>query len=672
MGLVVCAAQRFAGGEGTNGDVALANAQWRGVLRHPQAALSLSGLGGGTLVDAGPTGRADLLHEVVPLVGGGWLTQIRSEVGADFVTLTGEVASLPGRPAWGEGETRSVTWRVLPDTPWVGVEGAEALWIHVAESMTLVDGWLANDRAVVGHDGVWVEDLGGAIVAWGADRLLLSTPGAAWRERPGPLQEVSGTAIGADRVELIAEKTLVGWLPVGEDGAFAASVPQRVDQLVAVAAGRRASGPVDAGANTVLSLGPAGSVVLRVGWPEGTEPRPLDARWTDPDGRAGRVVLPPSGGRLPTGTGPIEVTLDAGPAWFTWSARVEVRDDEAVNRDISLVPERVAPRHVAVDLGWAGSRSRTVRSSAADRMREAVGAGFSYVVTTAHDDVESGAAYVDDVPRVRWDDGATLTSADGWQVEAWPWRATSNRSGHGAPRVDGLSAVEGLRTAWGGSGVARFTRVDLPWMNAVRSAPFTVEPVPDFVRLDGPVRPPFAAWTPWFAWLNAGRFVRPSGPMHWLDVGLVANHGPREIQRALVVGRLAAGTGAWLDVRVDGRAPGGIVPPTDTLVDGDSDDGPSAPDTGTRDTATTSLPGYAVGVSLQTGALPIDRMTVWTEGLGDAITLPVNRPAWSWEGRLELGAWMIVIGWSTVSDDWVVSTPIWTRAPGAEPPAVTP
>lgn len=671
IGPVICASLRIGpDGEGTSGDVFLGNARFRAVLRTPLASLTLPGLGGGTLVDLAPWGVGDLVHEVVPIVGGGWLATTSLEPVEGGVRVRGTVQSLPDRLAWAEGETREVTWRIHPDDPWIEAEGAESLWIHPSSDLVLIDGWLADDRAVIGHDGLFTEDLGGAIVAWGAHRLLVAPPEQAWAERPGPSIEVAGAAAEATQVELRAGGELVGTLPV-RGGRFAARIPARVDALVATAPGRAASLPRPPSPDTVLALGPPGTVLVRLGWAPTARARPLEATWTRPDGRTGSTRVAPSGAELPTGPGPVELRLDAGPLWTPWTGRVEVPEDGTVDLDVALTVRVTSARHILTDLAWPGSRSREVRGTALQRARAAVAHGLDHVVFVAEDDVETGAAFLDDRPWLSWEDGVVLTSPQGWSVASWPWRATADRSGHGAPRARELDPLAALRAAWGGAAVDRTTAVDLPWLGALPVPPALVEPTPDFVRLASPGAPPFASWAPWFTWLDAGRFVRPGGPRTWLDVGSAASWATSDVERALTLGQLSSGTGAWLDLSVGGAGPGQIVPPpavdTDPDTDTDPDSAPDAVDTSEPEPVGA---GLEVIVSVQAADTSIDQLTLWSGGLGELRTFTIAQPGWSWQGRLEVGTWVIAIGWSTTGSDWVVSMPVWTRSPTQ--PEVTP
>lgn len=649
---VVCAPQRL-DSDGDNGDLELANAVVHGILRHPQASLTLPGVGGGTLVDVAPWGLPDVLREVVPVVGGGWIEVDRADVTADGLVLGGVVRGIPGRPAPRAGARVEVRWRLAPDSSAIEVEGADGLWIHPALGLRLVDGWLADDRVVVGHDAVTVEDLGGVIVAHGATRLVVAPIATGWAERPGDDREVAGEAPGAERVELVEAGRVVGWLPVGADGRYAGRIPAAVDGLVAVAAGRASSAPGAPSLSPALALGPSGSLTLTVGWPSAAAPRPLRATWTTAEGRTGAARLDTRGGTLPVGPGLVRVTVDAGPAWLPWSAELRVPDDGAVELGLQLDRAVVSTTHVAASLGWPAWRDRTVRSDPFLRQREAVAAGFSWVANVAEHEVGAGVAYLDDRAWIASTDGTRLTSPAGWTVSSWPWRANANRPGSGAPSVAALGPVEALEVAWGGAGVDRTVLVDLRWLDAARGSWLRLPRAPDWVELGPPGRLPFARWDSWFEALTAGRFLRPSGPVVWLDVPAGAGAwGEADLVAAQTVGRVCAGTGALVDLRVRGAGPGGVVPPADTDPAGDT----AVPPPGTVPVAWTAQPGRSA----------VDRLTLVADGV-PVRTFAVARPGTSWQGDVEAAGWLTGVAWSTTSDDWAVTMPVWVTPPGALP-----
>jgi hypothetical protein len=652
---VVCSAQRL-DSDGDLGDLELANAVLRAIVRHPQTSLTLPGVGGGTVVDVAPWGLPDVLREVVPIVGGGWLDVRRADVTADGLVLSGVVRPIPGRPAPGAGRRAEVRWRLVADRPILEVEGAEALWIHPAVGLRLVDGWLADDRVVVGHDAEEVEDLGGVIVAHGATRLVVAPVASGWAERAGDDRDVAGIAAEAERVELVEAGRVVGWLPVDAAGRFAGRIPASVDGLVAVASGRAGSAAVPPGGDARPAVGARGELVLTVGWPAAAVPRPLRASWVAADGRSGAVRLDPRGGTVPVGPGVVQVTVEAGPAWRAWSAELEVPADGVIPLGLQLDRAVISATHVAASLAWPAWRDRTVRSDPFVRQREAVAAGFAFVANVAEHEVGAGAAFLDDRAWITSADGVRLTSPAGWAVSSWPWRANANRSGSGAPSVDALGPVEALEVAWGGAGVDREVLVDLRWLQAVRGSWLRLPRSPDWVELGPPGPFPFVRWETWFSALSGGRFLRPAGPVVWLDVAVGnAAWGAADLTAARVLGRVCAGTGALVDLRVRGAGPGGVAPPAPADTDPSADTA-SPPPLGTVPVSWTTQPGLSA----------VDRLTLVTDGR-PVRTFAVARTGTSWQGDVEAGVWLTGVAWSTTSDDWAVAMPVWIEPPGVAP-----
>jgi hypothetical protein len=653
VGPATCADQRFgSGGEGTADDWFLANSRLRAILRHPAAAATLAGLGGGTVLDAAPWGRSDPLYEATPLVSGGWLRvdDLHVDASPDEVRLTldGALRSLPGRTLSIEGERHSVTWTLAVDEPWLRFDGADGLWIHPDTDVELVDGWLVAGNVVIGHDGVLAEDLGGALRVEAARGLLIATTAEAWAERPAPLREVQGTAEGADVVRLYRGDATVAVIPV-DGGVFSATVPADVTSARAFAPGRAPSPRVDLGdaPSVNLPLGPAGALQLQLGW-DGARPRPVRVRFDDGDARSGSALVQPDGNRLALGAGAWDLTLSAGPTVQPRALRVEVPADTAVPVDVRLEGTFDPGSRILAALDWPGARHRAVRDGPADRAREALLDGIDYAVLVALDDVAAAGVWADDAPWLRVEAGMTLTHPDGWTVTGWPAPSVNGLSGHGAPRVDGLDPADALATLDGAVGDE--LSVDLAWLTAWGGDPLQLTPRPDRVQLGPPGPPPFDAWSPWFAWLDAWRFLLPSGPRVWLDVLTRDRYASVEIDRALHFGRLSAGTGGWLWLTVDGALPGSALgaPPT-----------PEPRDSGAAD----AEPARAVHLSAHRGGVWLDRVTLWSS----------TGALWEGElgdGPLELDltvvptSWVIAVAWSTRTDDWAVTAPIFTQ-PGA-------
>lgn len=635
VGPVVCEAQLFSQGENAATDTFLATDRFRAIVRHPENALTLPGLGGGTIVDAAPWGHADVLHEVVAMVGGGALVVDTFEVLDDGVHVEGVVRAIPGAGPADEGARGAFTWRVTPDSPWIEAEGAEGLWIHPKGDVDRLGDWLVVEQTVVGHDADELIDHGGVLEARGATRLLLATTSNGWREA-AEVRRISGTATDTETLSLLAGDEVIGRVPV--DGPFDLAVPAAVDGVVARTPGRTPSAIVPAGDDLEVTPGPAGVVGIRWAWDAGTRPRPVRV---DVDGgprRTGTFRIGPDGGVLSLGSGRLALTFDAGPTFAPRSTVVDVPDDGAVDLDVRLAPSVHPQGWIPANLAWRGDRSRTVRRDDASRLRDAVHEGLSFVVVTAEEDIPSGAVYLDDAAWIRWTDGLTLTTELG-DITSWPWSANSRRSGHGAPYTGDADLVGRYRLAWGGRAVGRTLRVDLAIAEALGPDPASDLPPPDHVVLPDPVGDPATTWAAWWAWLDAGRFVRPSGPVDWLNVGDLDLYGSVELERALNRGAIVAGTGPWVAIGTAELGPGDVVDP----------DAP--PDTLTW----TAIPGHHDATTVDLVTSGGTRLGRWT--IDGTTSMDVPLPDADWVVAVVHG-----------SGGWAVSMPLWLRAPVPIPP----
>jgi hypothetical protein len=647
VGPVECADQRLTGGAGQNRDLWLANSRLRAVLRNPTASLSLAGVGGGTLIDAAPWGRPDELLELAPLVDGGWLLVDDLTWDDDGVVLAGAVRGLPYAPSPAEGERRSVAWRLAPDDPWLRLEGATGLWLHADDDLELMDGWLVGERVVYGHDGVVRADLGGAILIDGATGLLVASTDDAWSERPGPHRPLAGTSVGGAELRLYRGAEVVGRVPV-TDGAFSATIPADVDAVRAFAPGRAPSPPSPPGEGLTLPPGAAGSVQLALGW-EGL-PRPVSVAWVARDGRQGEALLPPIGGRLALGAGSYTLTLDAGPAWAPRRLDLDVPPDASLQVAAKLTARFDPGPRILADLRWPGHGARTVRDSPNDAVRAAIRAGLSYVVVVGDDAVAGAGAWVDDAPWILFDTAARLSSDAGWTITAWPWARNADRAGWGAPAVRRLSARDALGVAWGGVSTNRALAVDEAWLRAADAVPWDTDPRPTHLILDAPGLPPFTAWQPWFDWLDAGRFLLPSGPSHWLDVEDPVAWGGAELGRAVHLGRYCTGTGALLTIDVGGAGPGDVIPRPEPSADtaADTDPAPVLP---------------TAQLTLHTAGRDLDRLGIYVGGVGLVAEWEITEPTTTVELPVDVPLWAVGVAWSNVPGDWVVTAPVWISPP---------
>jgi hypothetical protein len=319
-----------------------------------------------------------------------------------------------------------------------------------------------------------------------------------------------------------------------------------------------------------------------------------------------------------------------------------------------------------------------------DRSGKAVGAGNAYILALGEDNVPLVDAWLNDRRFLQWTPGAALRSPDGWLVAAWPWTQNLREPAGGAPRAAGLTPLDALALAWGGVATDRKVAVNLDWLRAVPADPVLLDPRPDFLWLDAPGPPPFAAWDPWFSWLDRLRFLLPVGDHTWLDVKTPERFGPVELSRALNFGSYSTGTGPLLQISIDGVGPGGVLgeppaPPSpadtdvaetdpphtdavnapvlETAAETDAETDPSGPTD--SDTPGPTSP-RTVSLDVQRGVAAIDRVTLWTAGVGEVQTWEIDDARWSTTIALVPGVWTALIAWSTTTDDWAVTAPIWS------------
>lgn len=631
---VDCRAQLVAGGEGSTADTLLANHTLRVVLRHPQSAITLAGVGGATVIDAAPWGRNDDLHEAVPLVGGGWLDIEEHRLEPDGVVVAGSVVALPDRDAPGAGTWREVRYELRPDESRIRVHGADGLWIHAAGNAELLEGQLFTSQLAYGHDGTHVEDLGGAIVVANATELIVLPVGEAWSELAGPgARQISGTATRSNQIALFDGDELVGTIPVVAD-AFSSRVPGRVDGVRAEGNGRAPSKLVAPGTGLELRAGARGWVRLGISW-DTARPRPVVVRWTAADGRSGVVLVDPTGQQLSFGAGDYTLSLEAGPDLRPRTFFVELEADETLHLDVAMVARFDPGSRVLARLPWPSDRSPTHRATNLIHAVDALAGGATYAVFAPENDVASVASNGPNFPRdLRWRAGSLVTK-DGWSILAWPWRANAERSAHGGVNIRLLDPLTALGAASGGARGSRWLAVDLPWLQQA-GAPFDVAPQPDFVRLGHP-GPDGSSWAPWFAWLDAGVDLVPTGPATWVEVPDPEVVHEVDVEGGMLLGQVCATTGPLLELEVDGAGPGDIIEPR--------------PDRVTR---------QVVRVTIH-GGEQLDRAVLLGPGGAILRELPVTSSSHRFQLDEHYG-WLAAAAWDSDGAEWAVTGPVW-RAP---------
>ncbi len=491
-------------GEGGAADTVFANAEVLTVVRHPQGSLTAPGLGGGTVIDLAAWGHEDVISELTPLIGRGWLDVNEFEAAPEGIDVGGTTKMLPNQPPI-EAVPASVRWTLTEHE--LCAEGADSLYLRVRGSGEKIgDDWWGETTVL--RLGPTIEFLDEGWIAEGAC-LSVFSPEQPWPEGV----PVSGTAVGAERVELAAAGERVGWLPV-IDGIFGAEIPESVDQIRAVAEGFRPSEWASPEENIELAIGP--SATLTVGHGGG---RPVRMAWSNDAGQTGVSLIPAEGGSVTLGEGQYHLSFSAGPdAAFP-------DGDIAIVGDLAL-PLRFSEKPVTwASLTWDASVSR------------GVGAGLAYAVFTPENDIsrQGSSSYIPFVS------AGVETTGSNYRIWAWPLSANRRKPGHGAPDARDLHPDEALGMLLG-TGTGRFAVVDLGWLEA---AVLPWPQSPDFVRLDQPTAPS-EEWLPWFSALDAGELIQPAGP--WNGVRLEGSFGAADIERALIEGRSFASNGPVMEI----------------------------------------------------------------------------------------------------------------------------
>lgn len=647
-----CAAQLPEGAvDAVVGDTWLANAHLRAIVRGPERAWTLSGIGGGTILDAATWAGRDGLVEVAPLRDGAALQVIDAAQDAQGLTILTRRRALPGLPDVDPGPPVPVTWRAEPDGPWLAADGADGLYLHATPDATVINGWLVVGRTVYGHDGVAVTDLGGALIAHGASRLLVDGLTTAWgRTAAGPLA-IDGTTDAAATVEAWRGDTRVAILPVDPEGRFAGDIPADADRVRAVADGRSASPWAVPGPSMSLPLDAPAAVALRLVWPDGVTPRPVAASWSDDDGVLRRVRLAPSGGALALGPGARDVVLGAGPWIRARTVRVELAAGDSAILPVSLDAGVRPPAGThLLRIGEPDGRGPEARGLTAQRVRQRTAEGVGWLVLASHGIPALATRFVDDAAFHVLDAGVRLRHPDGGSLIAWPWAATTvNASAIGIPRLDPDSDLETTTVrAAGPLSAPRRMLVDLELLAHRRRPWNALSAPPDLVALPSPGRPPFAAWDPWWALIGEPDAPAPAGPFLWaLADGPTNDPDPVALATALGTRALVATTGPWLGLTVQGQGPGGLTDP--------EDDRPWPP---------------RIEVTVDAGDAPIDRLSLWVDGaVFDTIALGPDT-ALPWVPKPQPVDHVVAIAWSTTdADAWAVTAPVRLGGrPGTIPP----
>jgi len=538
-----CTEQLLPGGDGLVGaDWFVATAWWRGVIRHPESSLTQSGVDGLTLIDAAPWGADDQLHELIPLVDGGWLHIDQWHVTSSGLVIDGRVAALPDEPVVG-GVRRSVEWTFDPDEPWLAAEGANGWFIHPRGEVTLGAQAMIHADATLWFEGRVDRDLGGAVRVTGG-RLLLDEPEGAI-ERVATGATIAGVTDGT-HLELFRAGDLVARIPT--TSPFRWDVPA-IDAVRAVGSGSP-SDTAPPSEDLLLLLGPSARVAITP-----SPARSLIASWSGRE-QGGDMPLPPLGGVIEVGAGERFVTVDAGFGHTPASTTLTLNEGETVHWTPWIGERDDDGGWVALGIGLPSDRSTDWRGSDARASLMAHSAGHDVAVFL----VNRGTAVIDPS---RWGlpllaHGGTRIRGDGWVVEAWPVRPSTRKNSYGTVQFDVPDPATALQMASGGAATDRHLRVDVATLVEL-GPPEAIDLAPTAVRLDRP-DDALDAWSPWFAWLDAGHALSPTGPVTWVSVADPGTLTLAEVDLALSRGATVASNGPRIELSVSTARPGDALP----------------------------------------------------------------------------------------------------------------
>jgi hypothetical protein len=617
VGELNCREERFGGsGEGRSSDLLLANSQVRAIVRHPVASLSVVGVGGGSVIDFAPWGFSDRLIEAVLLVGGGGLSVDEMAIDGDSLTFHGDIVAMPyGAPE--EAGRGTVTWRLAPDASELSIEGADGLYLHVGDEVELLSGQLVGPSLTYGHNGD-ATDLGGAVRIEGATRLVVGRSRQIGAQLWPDGAVLSGTTEG-DEVEVLDADGQRIWAFAPNGGSFDTRCPPGAVTARALSEGRRQGDEVSVGPDVELPSGAGGAVRLDLSWKRPS--RPVRVDWSA-EGRVGRTVLPPEGGRVDTGPGEVSLVVSAGPDVGRTAVTLDVVDDDTLRLGASMDVAFDAGNRALMQVTSLSERSRSHRVTNDEVVAYAAASGVRLLVQTPHDDIASNDGMSDAL--APWIDvrAGSLTTGPGWDIASWPWSESPRKAGHGA--VAQREEPLGAHSVAGGT---RFSMVDLGWVDAADTPPSLVEVPPDMLRLDG-----VDDISAWLSWLNAGADLLPMGPLAWVDVDDVGLMSGTDVEHNAFRGRLVATTGPLVVLSADGFVPGDVVPSTPVRQPG------------------------AVATLEALGEL--DEMTLIVDGT----------PIGTWPaGKIELVVrpekYLLATGRSATGD-WAATGPIWFTPPG--------
>lgn len=537
---VGCAGELPSGSEGRRGDILLENQHLSLVFRAAPEALSKHRIGGGTLIDATPSGVSDHLIEAIPLVQGGWMKVEEMDWGQDaeggWVRVAGTSMGVPGLEDVPEGEPVQITWRLAVDSRTVTFEGATQLYVHPGRDHVLVDKGFYRSGQVLLSDAQAIEDLGGAVILQDLSKIVVGDWDPAQLELF--TQASAGVCADGGLVQALdAEGRVVAWMPPTWDTMLPESA-----RTLRCAAKREIWGPEQPIASEGLEPGVFGTwIPIWQGPSAFVVQGPLGEQVVGPDQS---LSFPPGEYRL---------VLEAGLEWNALEVDLAVKANVIHFSELDWTRRLEPGDWRQADFFRSPWPSVGSRVEPLDDAELAAALGVSYAVQSAPEQV--GRPYTTGwvAERIRLRAGSVAQGESGvvWSV-GW---GRNTQAGFGTADSDALpDPLDLLAMAMATPAAGRLGIVDVEWVEQAGPA-WAWNPAPTAIRLEGPQDLPAV-----LGLLDQGERLSLVGPLTWLEVPDAELPSAAHFERALFNGRSVASTGPWLSVHLPGlRVESGVV-----------------------------------------------------------------------------------------------------------------
>lgn len=552
---LLCSDDRLSGGDGRVGDWIVENSVLKAVFRSTASSLTQLGLAGGTLVDLSVNGGEDGVVELLPDLGGGWMTEAELQPWADDGAAGVE---LVGRGA--DGGPRSLRWALAPDAEHLELDPPAPLLVVPPIDALLLGQTLELRSEATGSALLWASD--GPILADRGGRVEVgeaSVVTAADRDAVarvlGWTQPLDVDSDGEWVWGLDAEGRPLARARVSLEGTALGLIPEEVVQLRATRSGHQSSAPTPVEPALTLRVGALGLLRFEPRDAQGAPiPASIHYEKIDPDGvrSSGRWFVVTGGGEAPLGPGEYWGWLDAGPAYLPQPfgpLRLEGDPQRLAARFSAVRPPDDGPPAAYADLDLRGWPDPSTRRSASSLLADAAAQGLRYAVVVAQDEIPGVGADSFTRGHIKARPGSVVGRGEAGAPWSMPWTGSNKDAAHGVVDGEGLSATD-LLAAISSNGL-RLTMVDPGWVAAAPD-PLLWSPAPDALQIQGLDQLPVYAGL-----LDLGVDLALAGPRVWL-VGLEPEQlTANAAERALVAGQTVASNGPLLLLSLGRGGPAG-------------------------------------------------------------------------------------------------------------------